>query len=137
MESPEPQSPWYQGSVAEAVQTANANGTVLLVCVVQGKMYPGQFNEGSCLILVSSLVKLLTLFYVKLLDNVPESDSGRFEARFRKELVLTTLIEENLVSLKLVRDTPDGMMFGQICMSCHLSWLGVLDTCISHCLSSG
>ncbi|KAF9316245.1 hypothetical protein BG003_002155 [Podila horticola] len=82
MESPEPQSPWYQGSVAEAVQTANANGTVLLVCVVQ--------------------------------DNVPESDSGRFEARFRKELVLTTLVEENLISLKLVRDSPDGMMFGQI-----------------------
>ncbi|KAG0338319.1 hypothetical protein BG000_004227 [Podila horticola] len=82
MESPEPQSPWYQGSVAEAVQTANADGTVLLVCVVQ--------------------------------DNVPESDSGRFEARFRKELVLTTLIEENLISLKLVRDSPDGMMFGQI-----------------------
>lgn len=58
---------------------------------------------------------------VKLLDNVPESDSGLFEARFRKPQVLTTLTEENLISLKLVKDSPDGMMFGQICMSvtCH------------------
>ncbi|KAF9322752.1 hypothetical protein BG006_002094 [Podila minutissima] len=82
MESPEPQSPWYDGSVAEAVQTANANGSILLVCVVQ--------------------------------DNAPESESGRFEARFRKTDVLTTLTEENLISLKLVKDSPDGMMFGQI-----------------------
>ncbi|KAG0016772.1 hypothetical protein BGZ81_011039 [Podila clonocystis] len=82
MESPESQSPWYDGSVAEAVQTANTNGFILLVCVVQ--------------------------------DNAPESDSGRFEARFRKAEVLTTLTEENLISLKLVKDSPDGMMFGQI-----------------------
>ncbi|KFH63830.1 hypothetical protein MVEG_10523 [Podila verticillata NRRL 6337] len=82
MESPESQNPWYDGSVAEAVQTANANGSILLVCVVQ--------------------------------DNVPESDSGLFEARFRKPQVLTTLTEENLISLKLVKDSPDGMMFGQI-----------------------
>ncbi|KAG0063413.1 hypothetical protein BGZ92_005992, partial [Podila epicladia] len=82
MESLESQSPWYDGSVAEAVQTANANGSILLVCVVQ--------------------------------DNVPESESGRFEARFRKADVLTTLIEENLISLKLVKDSPDGIMFGQI-----------------------
>ncbi|KAF9427776.1 hypothetical protein BGZ94_004158 [Podila epigama] len=82
MEAPESQDPWYEGSVAEAVQTANTNGSLLLVCVVQ--------------------------------DNALDSESGQFEARFRKPAVLDTLNKENLISLKLLKDSPDGLMFGQI-----------------------
>jgi len=31
-----PVSPWFDGSVAMAVETANTKGSVLMVCLIQG-----------------------------------------------------------------------------------------------------
>ncbi|KAG0290344.1 hypothetical protein BGZ96_006169 [Linnemannia gamsii] len=80
--SPSVAGPWFDGSVATAVQKANADGFILMVCLVQ--------------------------------DNIEGSDSHIFESRFTNEAVTAELAGMNLVPLKLVKDSPDGMMFGQI-----------------------
>ncbi|KAK3832894.1 MAG: hypothetical protein JOS17DRAFT_740939 [Linnemannia elongata] len=80
--SPSLASPWFDGSVATAVQKANTDGSVLMVCLVQ--------------------------------DNTEGSDSHIFESRFTNEAVAAELAGMNLVPLKLVKDSTDGMMFGQI-----------------------
>lgn len=80
--SPSLASPWFDGSVAVAVQKANTDGSVLMVCLVQ--------------------------------DNIEGSDSHIFESRFTNEAVATELAGMNLIPLKLVKHSTDGMMFGQI-----------------------
>ncbi|KAF9148369.1 hypothetical protein BG015_009888 [Linnemannia schmuckeri] len=80
--SPALATPWFDGSVATAVQKANTEGSVLMVCLVQ--------------------------------DNIEGSDSHIFESRFTNEAVTSELTEMNLIPLKLVKDSTDGMMFGQI-----------------------
>ncbi|KAF9900485.1 hypothetical protein EC991_007295 [Linnemannia zychae] len=75
-------SPWFDGSVATAVQRANTEGSVLMVCLLQ--------------------------------DNTEGSDSHIFESRFSNEDVAAELAGMNLIPLKLIKDSTDGMMFGQI-----------------------
>ncbi|KAF9126414.1 hypothetical protein BGW39_006630 [Mortierella sp. 14UC] len=75
-------SPWFDGSVATAVQRANTEGSVLMVCLLQ--------------------------------DNIEGSDSHIFESRFTNEDVAAELAGMDLVPLKLIKDSADGMMFGQI-----------------------
>ncbi|KAF9921213.1 hypothetical protein FBU30_008793 [Linnemannia zychae] len=75
-------SPWFEGSVATAVQKANTDGSVLMVCLVQ--------------------------------DNTEGSDSHIFESRFTNETVSAELAGMNIIPLKLIKDSSDGMMFGQI-----------------------
>ncbi|KAG0269115.1 hypothetical protein BGZ95_002186 [Linnemannia exigua] len=75
-------SPWFDGSVAIAVQRANTQGSVLMVCLLQ--------------------------------DSTDGSDSHIFESRFTNEDVATELAVMNLIPLKLIKDSTDGMMFGQI-----------------------
>ncbi|KAG0375652.1 hypothetical protein BGX24_008823 [Mortierella sp. AD032] len=75
-------SPWFDGSVATAVQRANTEGSVLMVCLLQ--------------------------------DSTEGSDSHIFESRFTNEDVAAELAGMNLVPLKLIKDSTDGMMFGQI-----------------------
>ncbi|KAF9967511.1 hypothetical protein BGZ70_009273 [Mortierella alpina] len=73
---------WHEGSVASAVDTANARGSLLLVCLVQ--------------------------------DSVAGSESKRFEDRFAEPRVAAELSSLDIVPLKLVKDSADGLMFGQI-----------------------
>lgn len=74
-----PSGPWFDGSVALAVETANMKGSILMVCLIQ-----------------------------------EDSDGVAFERRFLEPNVASSLSELNLVSLRLVKDSPDGIMFGQI-----------------------
>ncbi|KAF9184889.1 UBX domain-containing protein 4 [Haplosporangium sp. Z 767] len=73
---------WYEGSVANAVASANANGSVLLVCLIQ--------------------------------DATDGSESSQFACRFTDTKVASELSGMNLVALKLIKDSTDGAMFGQI-----------------------
>ncbi|KAF9540065.1 hypothetical protein EC957_004662 [Mortierella hygrophila] len=77
-----PSTPWFDGSVATAVQKANTDGSVLMVCLVQ--------------------------------DSIEGSDSHIFESRFTNEAVAAELAEMNLIPLRLIKDSTDGTMFGQI-----------------------
>ncbi|KAF8977898.1 hypothetical protein BGZ46_007012 [Entomortierella lignicola] len=75
-------SPWFEGSVAAAVEIANIKSSILLVCIVE--------------------------------DSVEGSESSLFERRFVEDRVVSELSGLNLVSLRLVRHSADGMMFSQI-----------------------
>ncbi|KAF9087750.1 hypothetical protein BGX23_007913 [Mortierella sp. AD031] len=80
--SPSVTGPWFEGSAAMAVQRANADGSLLMVCLIQ--------------------------------DNTEGSESSVFEGRFTNDAVASELAGMNLITLKLFKDSPDGMMFGQI-----------------------
>ncbi|KAF9284416.1 hypothetical protein BGZ68_004690 [Mortierella alpina] len=73
---------WHEGSVASAVDTANARGSLLLVCLVQ--------------------------------DSTAGSESKLFEDRFAEPRTAAELSSLNIVPLKLVKDSADAIMFGQI-----------------------
>ncbi|KAF9919320.1 hypothetical protein BX616_008338 [Lobosporangium transversale] len=75
-------NPWFEGSVAAAVDTAKTKDSVLLVCLVQ--------------------------------DSNEESESYQFERRFSDTKVVSELSNMNVISLRLIKDSPDGLMFGQI-----------------------
>ncbi|KAF9433609.1 hypothetical protein BGZ76_009229 [Entomortierella beljakovae] len=73
---------WFEGSVSEAVNIANSNNSVLLVCLIQ--------------------------------NSENDTESALFESRFTDEKAVSKLSDLNLVSLRLINDSPDGIMFSQI-----------------------
>ncbi|KAG0004018.1 hypothetical protein BGZ65_001046 [Modicella reniformis] len=70
---------WFDGSIALAVETANTQGSILMVCLVQD-----------------------------------DSESRVFEDRFSDTQVASVLSGLNLISLRLVKDSVEAVMFGQI-----------------------
>ncbi|KAI1310819.1 hypothetical protein EDD11_003634 [Mortierella claussenii] len=77
-----PATLWFHGSVAAAVDAANSNESILMVCLIQ--------------------------------DATEGSESHRFESRFTDDEAMSKLLGLNLVALKLVKNSIDGLMFGQI-----------------------
>ncbi|KAI8601736.1 hypothetical protein EDD21DRAFT_373737 [Dissophora ornata] len=81
----------------------------------QETVVPSLWFEGSVATAVEAANTKGSILLVCLVNDTTDgSESNLFERRFTEARIASELSGLNLVALRLIKDSPDGMMFGQI-----------------------